>query len=321
VNASDRQAQFNELIAECSRTFLAAPAGEVQRLAYLRARQSGQQNYATVAQLDAQGIDITNAVLLKLLPYSDTELHRAQGAWIHNAGFITGELRRWYEASGMTQAGAWPTIARALWQFIQRCVANPADLADACRDFAAEPATKGFQTSMVTPILNALQPDHFLLFNRKSRTTLNYFTGADVSHTMLDYPAANAALQHFIAEQATLQQLAQALEMRPGDLFDLFSHWLVSIRSFAFRPPAYWRLTLDDDPIVWDEWQDGGYVALGWDEMGDVSEIGQSEFQARRDSLLDQYPTWRKRDLNQLWYGGRTLVLCRRGWLGPSPPD
>jgi hypothetical protein len=35
--------------------------------------------------------------------------------------------------------------------------------------------------------------------------------------------------------------------------------------------------------------------------MGDVSEIGQNEFNARRDSLLDQYPTWRKRDLNQLW--------------------
>ncbi|MCC6457583.1 MAG: AAA family ATPase [Caldilineaceae bacterium] len=118
---------------------------------------------------------------------------------------------------------------------------------------------------------------------------------------MLDYPVANAALQRFIAEQATLQQLAQALEMRPGDLFDLFSHWLVSIRRFAFRPPAYWRLTLDDDPTLWDEWQDGGYVALGWDEMGDVGEIGQSEFQTRRDSLLDQYPTWRKRDLNQLW--------------------
>jgi 5-methylcytosine-specific restriction protein B len=201
----------------------------------------------------------------------------------------------------MTRPNAWPIIARALWQFVQRCAAEPGDLEEACHAFAAEPATKGFQTGMVTPILNALQPDHFHMLNRKSRTTLNYFTGAEHGHTMLDYPAANAALHNFIDNQPELQQLAEALEMHPGDLFDLFSRWLVSVRNFAFHPTAYWRLTLDDDPALWLEWQEGGYVAMGWDEMGDVEEIGQNEFNARRDSLLEQYPTWRKGDLNQLW--------------------
>jgi hypothetical protein len=296
-----RQDQFIELLAECSRTFLTTSAGEEQRLAYVRARRSAEHNYATVAQLDAQGIDITDAVLLKLLPHTDTELHRAQGAWLHISAFITGDLRRWYQASGMTRTDAWPTIARALWQLIQRCMADPASLEDACRQFTAEPATKGFQTGIVTPILNALQPENFLLLNRKSRTTLNYFTGAEYGHTMLDYPAANAALRRFIDSQPNLQQLAAALEMRPGDLFDLFSRWLVSVRHFAFHPTAYWRLTLDDDPALWFEWQEGGYVALGWDEMGDVGEVGQIEFNARRDSLLHQYANWRKSDLNQLW--------------------
>jgi MoxR-like ATPase len=301
VNLSDRQAQFNELLAECSRTFLATDKGLALSVAYARPRQSAQQNYEAIAHLDAQGIDITDAVILKLLPHTDTEQHRGQGVWVHANALITGDLRRWYEASGMTRPGNWPTIAYALWQLVQRCVANPTDLEDACRQFAAEPATKGFQTGMVTPILNALQPDHFLLFNRKSRTTLNYFTGAEYGHSMLDYPAANTALQHFLAEQPALQQLAQAMELRPGDLFDLFSHWLVVVRRFALRTPAYWRLALDDDLALWSEWQEGGYVALGWDEMGDVGTIAQSEFNARRDSLLDQYPTWRKRDLNQLW--------------------
>jgi hypothetical protein len=32
-----------------------------------------------------------------------------------------------------------------------------------------------------------------------------------------------------------------------------------------------------------------------------VGEIGQNEFNTRRDSLLQQYPTWRKGDLNSLW--------------------
>lgn len=301
MNLNERQDQFSELLAECSRTFLTTEAGEEARLGYLRARVSAQHNYTIVAHLDAQGIDITDAVLFKLLPHTDTELHRTQGAWLHSAAFISGDLRRWYEASGMTRPNAWPTIARALWQLIQRCLENPTDLEDACHTFAAEPATKGFQTGIVTPVLNALKPDHFLLLSRKSRTTLNYFTGAEFGHTMLDYPAANAALQHFIDAQANLKQLAAALEMHPGDLFDLFSHWLVSIHHFAFHPTSYWRLTLDDDPALWIEWQEGGYVGLGWDEMGDVAEIGQNEFNLRRDSLLDQYPNWRKGDLNQLW--------------------
>ena len=301
MNASNRQDQFNELLAECSLAFLTTVEGEEQRLAYLRARLNAQHNYAAITQLNNQGINITDAVLLKLLPHTDTELHRTQGAWIHPAAFITGDLRRWYEASGMTRPDNWPTIARALWLLVQRCVSDPANLEDASLAFATEPATRGFQTGIVTPILNALKPDHFLLLNRKSRTTLNYFSGADHGHTMLDYPAANAALQRFIHDQPNLQQLAQSLEMRPGDLFDQFSHWLVSVRRFAFHPTAHWRLTLEDDPALWDEWQEGGYVGLGWDEMGDVGEIGQSEFNARRDSLLDQYPTWRKGDLNQLW--------------------
>ncbi len=184
---------------------------------------------------------------------------------------------------------------------------EPSELEEACRAFASEPATKGFQTGIVTPILNALRPDTFLLLNRRSRTTINHFTGSDFGHTMLDYPAANAALQHFIDEQPNLQQLAHALEMVPGDLFDLFSHWLVKVRHFAFHPTTHWRLTLEDDPALWIEWQEGGYVALGWDEMGDVGEIGQNEFNARRDSLLIQYAAWRKSNLNQLWRFVRQL--------------
>ena len=310
MNLSDRAEQFNELLAECSRTFLTTVEGEAQRLAYLRARLSAQHNVATVAQLDAQGIDITDAVLLKLLPHTDTEAHRAQGAWIHPAAFITGDLRRWYEASGVTRPDVWPIIARALWQLIQRCVADSTNLAaveEACRAFAAEPATKGFQTGIVTPILNALQPDHLLLLNRRSRTTINYFTGSDFGHTMLDYPAANTALHEFIDNQPNLQQLAHALEMRPGDLFDLFSHWLISVRHFAVHPPTHWRLTLEDDPALWTEWQEGGYVALGWDEMGDVGEVGQHEFNARRDSLIHQFPAWRKGEINQLWRFARQV--------------
>src|SRR5688572_28404357 len=115
MNVKDRQAQFNELLAEFSGTFLATDKGLALSVAYARPRQSAQQNYDAITHLDAQGIDITDAVILKLLPHTDTEQHRLQGAWIHANALITGDLRRWYEASGMTRPADWPTIARALW--------------------------------------------------------------------------------------------------------------------------------------------------------------------------------------------------------------
>ncbi len=301
MNLSERQDQFSELLAECSRTFLTTPEGEEERLGYLRARVSAQHNYAAVAQLETQGIDITDAVLFKLLPHTDTELHRTQGAWLHSAAFISGDLRRWYEASGMTRPNAWPTIARALWQLIQSCLADPAHLEEACHAFAAEPATKGFQTGIVTPILNALQPDHFLLLSRKSRTTLNYFTGADFGHTMLDYPAANAALQHFIDEQANLQQLAAALEMRPAiSLTSSAIGWSASTTLPFTRPPiggSPWTTTrlYGSNGKRGAMWGSVGMKWAMWLRSGKTSSISAAT------ACSTNIRSWRKGDLNQLW--------------------
>jgi len=43
-------------------------------------------------------------------------------------------------------------------------------------EFARLPYVKGFQTGMLTPILNALRPKDYLLVNYKSRRTINYFS-------------------------------------------------------------------------------------------------------------------------------------------------
>ena len=100
MNVNDRQTQFNELLAECSRTFLATDKGLALSVAYARPRQSAQQNYDAIAHLDAQGIDITDAVILKLLPHTDTEQHRDQGAWIHANALITGQRGAIDESQG-----------------------------------------------------------------------------------------------------------------------------------------------------------------------------------------------------------------------------
>lgn len=320
MNVTDRSQPFAALLAECLDTYLTTPAGQHHRQAFAHQRAAAQEHLAQLTRLDAQGVDITDLVLRKLLPHSDTEAHRQQGTWISLAASISGDLRTWYEAAGMTRSDRWPAVARALWEFVRRTTAHPDELAAACADFAAQPATKGFQTGMVTPILNALRPDHFLLVNQRTRAGLNYFSGSTFGPALVDYPATNAALQSWLDAQPELQQAATARAMLPGDLYDLVCHWLVGARRFAFRPPTHWRITLDEDPTLWAEWQEGQYIALGYDALGDISAISQAEFNRRRDSLLDQYAAWRKSDLNQVWAlarrlheGDAVLVTDRRG--------
>jgi 5-methylcytosine-specific restriction enzyme B len=81
-----------------------------------------------------------------------------------------GSWARW------TKSKDWPAIADAILRFLQRCNEDPQQLAVACTEFARLPYVKGFQTGMLTSILNALRPEHYLLVNYKSRRTINYFS-------------------------------------------------------------------------------------------------------------------------------------------------
>src|SRR5690606_6551883 len=136
-HASTRQAQFDELLGVCARAYLRTPMGQDHRLAYGVMRATAQQNMAEIEALARRGADITDAVLWKLLPYTDSAAHRADGAWVTVAPAIRGDLRAWYEAAGWISPGEWPAVARAIYAFVRRCVAVPAELDVACQSFAA----------------------------------------------------------------------------------------------------------------------------------------------------------------------------------------
>lgn len=96
---------------------------------------------------------------------------------MHIAPAIQGNVKRWFEGAGWTKPDDWPEIAKAILHFVERCNDDPEQLPEACEEFAQLPYVKGFQTGMLTPILNALRPDDYLLVNYKSRRTINYFSG------------------------------------------------------------------------------------------------------------------------------------------------
>lgn len=224
--ASSEPPGFSALFHEFADTYLGSKKGQEHLAKYEPQRLEGKRNYEAILRADAAGEEITDLVLLKLLPHSDTGGNRQRGAWLSVAPAVTKDIKTWFEGSGWTRPEAWPRVARAILQFVRRCVDNPEDLAKACAEFASLPYTKGFQTGLLTPILNALRPDDFMLINRKSRDAINRFTNGSLSNQINDYPELNQAGRALVESHAAEIVNAGLPDSRDCDVFDAFSHWL-----------------------------------------------------------------------------------------------
>ncbi len=321
--APEKRDEFSLLFQEFMQTYLPSPSGQQQLALYSRAREMARTNFALITAAAARGHDVTDRVLLQLLPHVDSANNRQKGAWIHIAPAINGDIRKWYEAKRWTKRKSWPAIATAILRLVQQCVRDPEALAEACTAFVRLAYTKGFQTGTLTPVLNALQPDNFALINNKSRRVLNYFTNANFAQTLNDYPAANATLLRLHQDLIDLLAPATPAPARPDDLFDLFCQWLVSVKKYAFRHVRYWLIALGEHGWQWDEWREGGFVALGWDELGDLTGLSRAEFMARRDELIKEQHSWSKRAVNQIWTFARQIKEGDRvvAQAGPSEQD
>ncbi|MCX6048114.1 MAG: AAA family ATPase [Chloroflexi bacterium] len=319
----EKRHEFSLLFQEFVQTYLPTPAGQQRLAQYSRGRELARTNFALITAAAARGHDVTDRVLLQFLPYVDSTNNRQKGAWIHVAPAINGDIRKWYEAKRWAKRRSWPAIATAILRFIQQCERDPETLTEACTAFVRLPYTKGFQTGTLTPILNALQPDNFGLITNKSRRVLNYFTNATFAQTLNDYPAANATLLRLRQTLTDLLAPATPTQARTDDLFDLFCQWLVSVKKYAFRNVRYWLIALGEQGWQWDEWREGGFVALGWDEVGDLTGLSRAEFMARRDELLKEQHDWTKRTVNQIWTFARQIKEGDRivAQAGPTTED
>lgn len=299
-----KQHELGQLYQEFQQHYVGGAAAKAFLSALADARRVAQQEYQQLLTAAQQGEPITDAVLLKLLPYVDSPRNRWRGAWLHPAPAVVGDLRSWYEAAGWTQPDEWPAIAGAILHFVRQCVDDPAHLATACQTFRRLPYTTGFQSGILSPILNALRPEHYGLFNQHVRRVLNYFTERDFTQSLTDYADANAALHHLLPTLPRQTKSAPALRK---DHFLLFCQWLVTEKDFRFRPRRYWMVGIGDDAWLWQEWREGNMLTTGWDELGDLAGVRKKEFAQRRDSLIAQHPDWRKNSAEGIWRFARQL--------------
>jgi hypothetical protein len=285
-------------------------------------RQNGQENFEAIVEAADRGEDVTEAVILKLLPYADNKTTRELGAWIHIAPVFTTDARRKYEGAGWAKAKDWPDIARAILDLVRKAADDPSRLEEVCQEFASSHYSTGFQVGTISPILNALRPNDFLLVNNKPRAIINWLTKANWRQTLTDYPGINAAGHELVESLAGTMLGLSGLEAPPTDLFDQFCHWAVAVRKRPLPPRApevrYWKIAPGEKAWNWEECRRSGYIAIGWDAFGDVSSLDRKEFDKLRDQLVERHSDWTKAGSNQVWTFAKAIkkgdwILANRG--------
>jgi Protein of unknown function DUF262 len=231
--SSEKKDEFLRLYKESVRDYFSQARGQDHLRRYDEARARARANFEEIKEETHHHGVPTEKVLQRLLPHTDSSAHRNSGAWIHVAPTIQGDIRDWFEAAGWTQAEDWPKVASAILNFVKTCSDNPSKIAYACREFVSLPYTTGLQTGMLTPILNALRPDDFMIINNKSRRVINYFTEGSFSQRLTDYPAVNVAGQGLTADLQSYMREVAGTDARPTDLFDMFCHWVVAEKKYA----------------------------------------------------------------------------------------
>lgn len=71
--------------------------------------------------------------------------------------------------------------------------------------------------------------------------------------------------------------------------------------TLRLRRTRYWSITVSDDEAQWAAWRAGNFVALGWDELGDVSLLKRREFEQRRTAIIARFPERSKASANLVW--------------------
>ncbi|MBN1206347.1 MAG: EVE domain-containing protein [Myxococcaceae bacterium] len=212
-----------ELIAQFLQRFVHQPAGQ----AFL-ARSAAEAAFARAAfddlcrRADA-GEDVTERVLMKLLPHRDTPFNRQRGAWTSHQAVINREIKLWFQHVGwVPDEAAWRDIAGNLLRLLRALERGPQQAAlDA---FAASPLSKGFRSGFLSPALHCLRPDLYLVVNTRSRRAGNFCLALwgeprEVSLALEHYLDANAALR------SVLERL-KPLGIQDAGHFDAFCHWL-----------------------------------------------------------------------------------------------
>jgi 5-methylcytosine-specific restriction protein B len=141
---AEKRAEFVKLFQEFVNSYPYTPDGLRHIAAYKEQRQQGRRNFEAIAAAAESGEDVTESVMLQLLPYQDSPTNRKRGAWIHINPCIQKKLvlhSKLYKLDQWSILPVRPRIADYIIYFVGCCNEEPSRLYSVCRDFLEIPVS------------------------------------------------------------------------------------------------------------------------------------------------------------------------------------
>lgn len=290
---------LDDLLSRFIKEFAATEVGWQHLAWYPRQRAEARASFDDLRARRAVGGDVTSDVLARLLPHANTRHNRDRHAWIAVCPAVTRDIKEWFEGARWTRAEDWSAVADSILEFGARALQAPESIDDHCRWFAGLKHTKGLQSGIMSPLLNALAPDALAIVNSKSQEVASYFTGDRFSSGLTQYAEVNRALARLAEMAGPGLGVPGAPDAEPGDVFDMFCHWLVAIERHPLTRQQYWKVSPGPGGEDWAAQREGGYIGIGWDALGDVSGMSRDEFRAHAAEVAKDHPDYNPRGCEQ----------------------
>jgi 5-methylcytosine-specific restriction protein B len=86
------------------------------------------------------------------------------------------------------------------------------------------------------------------------------------------------------------------------------------------RPARCWKVAPGEGASVWSDWQEHAHISVGWEQLGDLSELTPDEWPAHRDRICGAYG-WTTTSADQCWRFAKDIapgdrIVANRGTKG-----
>jgi hypothetical protein len=220
--SNEKRSLFHVYASEFERKYLLEPAGQRHLTMYKKEREEVVQFWSEIKKAKQEGKRITDIVLDKLLPYSNTRHNREKGYRISVAPAITRDLRKWFENAGWQQPDNWDNVANAIYELVYGLI-EKGDWDSLVAFEENQQISRGIKAGFITPTFYFLN-SQYRIINNKTIDTINF---------LLDRNAIGRDLSHYKEYLETINQALEELGItlfKDADVFDAFCHWMCDKR-------------------------------------------------------------------------------------------
>ena len=181
----EKHSLFQSYASEFEKRYLLEPAGQRHLAMYKKERHEVAQFWSEIKRAKQEGNQITDLVLEKLLPYSNTRHNREKGYRISVAPAIIKDLRKFFENAGWQQPDNWDNVANAIYELVYGLIER-GDWHSLEVFEENQLVSRGIKAGFITPTFYFLNPQYRII-NKKTIDTINFLLdrnaiGRDLSH-------------------------------------------------------------------------------------------------------------------------------------------